>query len=170
MIWSKRGIGYFMENSGVKIAQEQLEKIVNLKPTRVKLGVGSFITFDFGKDIPEEIKTRNGKKTIYFGEWHLWVYMCAWRIDLSENPFLASHDDREVIQEKLTVLNDKKVLKISVLNDAFDLLMQFEDGYELRLFSVDTIDDDQWLFYTPNRQVFTAGPGSTWSYEPANKA
>lgn len=170
MILSMRGIGYFMENSGIKVAQEQFEKIVSLKPTRIKLGVGSFITFDFGRDIPQEIKTRNGKKTIYFGEWHLWVYMCAWRIDLSERPFLASHDDRKVIEENLTALSDKNVLKISVLNNAFDLTVQFEDEYKLRLFSVDTIDGDQWLFYTPNGKVFTAGPGSTWSYKPADES
>ena len=170
MILSMRDIGYFMENKGIKIVQEQFEKIVGLKPTRIKLGVGSFITFDFGRDILQEIETRNGKKTISFGEWHLWVYMCAWRIDLPKKTFLASHDDRKVIEKKLTALNNKTVLKVSLLNNAFDLSVQFEDEYELRLFSVDTIDGDQWLFYTPNGKVFTAGPGSTWSYNLVNES
>ncbi len=168
MILLRKGIGCFMNNEGLKVAQEQFKQIVGLKPTRVKLGVGSFITFDFGQDIPKEIETRRGKETIYFGEWYLWVYMCAWRIDLSEMPFLASHDDRNILQKKISVLNNKKILKITVVNDAFDLLIQFEDQYVLKLFSTDTTEEEQWLFYTPNGKVFTAGPGSKWSYDSSN--
>jgi hypothetical protein len=101
---------------------------------------------DFGKEIAEELLTRKGKETVYLGEWRLWIYMCAWRIDFSGEPFIGSDDDRELIQNKISALNDKKILKASVLNNAFDLLVSLESGYELKSFSINTMENEQCLF------------------------
>jgi hypothetical protein len=46
-------------NNSTETADNLFKMILGTKPTRVKLGHGSFITFDFGRDILEEIKTRN---------------------------------------------------------------------------------------------------------------
>ncbi len=152
-----------MENK--ELAQELLNKIIGLRPTRVKLGYGSFITIDLGRDIAEEIKTRQGKKVIYFGEWHFWVYMCAWRIDQHNMPLVGSNDDREIIQNYLRKLDNKTITNIRVLNTSFDVVFSFEDGIELYLFSSDTKENEHWKFYTSNNKVFTAGPGHLCSYK-----
>ncbi len=47
---------------GKSLAEQLLGQIVGLVPTRVKLGHGSFVTLDFGRDIPSQINTRNGLK------------------------------------------------------------------------------------------------------------
>ena len=97
-------------NEGKKLIEDLFSAIIGQYP-RIKLGYGSFVTMDFGRDIPEEIKTRRGIEITYFGEWHFWIYMCAWRIDLSGNPYIGSDDDRKAIEEKLSILNEKKLLE-----------------------------------------------------------
>ncbi len=154
--------------NGKKLIEELFQAVIGQCP-RIKLGYGSFLTLDFGKDIPEELITRKGKEIIYLGEWRLWVYMCAWRIDLLNEPFIGADDDRTIIESKLSDLNGKKIIEFSVLNPSFDALLKFESGYELKLFSFNVTENKQWMFYTPEEKVFVAGPGSTWYYELADK-
>lgn len=164
MISLKKDTGCFM-NDGKKIANELLNNIVGMKPTRVKLGNGSFLTIDFGKDIPSLIKSRSGSRTVYFGEWYLWIYMCAWRIDKDELPLVGSNDNREKIQAHLFELENRVLTQIVVSNNSFDLKIKFGENVSLNLFSFNTTDHQQWMFYTQDNKVFTAGPASNWSYE-----
>lgn len=158
-------------NSGIESAKNLFQKILDTKPTRVKLGHGSFITFDFGRDIPEEIKTRNGLKTRYFGEWHLWVYMCAWRIDINKKPCAGSEDSREKIENCLAELVQRELNEVIILNNAFDAKLVFgkDKDIELYLFSFYTEERKQWMLFTPEKKVFTAGPGNEWSYHDSDK-
>jgi len=157
-------------NSGTELAHSLFQKISGIKPTRIKLGHGSFITMDFGRDIPQEIKTRNGPQTRYFGEWHLWVYMCAWRIDKNKKPFAGSEDTREKIENCLLELANRTLKKAEILNDAFDTKLLFDEDMELYLFSFYTEEKEQWMLFTPDRKTFTAGPGCAWSYRDSDKA
>lgn len=45
-----------------------------MKAWGARLGVGSFVTIEFG----EEVKEQPSSKT--HGEWHLWVYMATWDV------------------------------------------------------------------------------------------
>ena len=54
----------------------------------VKLGHGSFITIDFGENRAIEISTKKGIIHRFRGEWHLWTYMCAWRLDKEGKPHI----------------------------------------------------------------------------------
>src|SRR5947207_500299 len=110
---------------GTELALELLQKIKGLKPIRVKQGHGSFITIDFGRDFSEEIKTRNGIKIRHFGEWRLWVYMCAWRIDMNQIPCAGSEDSREKIEKYLSELANRDLSDIVILNNAFDAKLSF---------------------------------------------
>lgn len=124
---------------------------------------------DFGKDLllKEIIK---GKESLYTqGEWHFWIYMCAWRIDQNEEPLIGANDDRKDIVKKLKFLENKKLLDVSILNAAFDTLFVFENRISLHLFSFNTLEDEQWMLFTPDKKVFTAGPGKNWSYENSQR-
>lgn len=156
-------------NSGTELAHSLFQKILGMKPTRVKLGHGSFITMDFGRDIPQEMKTRNGPQMRYFGEWHLWIYMCAWRIDKDKKPFAGSEDSREKIENCLSELANRTLKKVEILNTAFDTKFLFDEDIELYLFSFYTEDREQWMLFTPEEKVFKAGPGSEWSYHDSDK-
>lgn len=159
------------EASGTELATNIFNKLLGIKPTRIRLGHGSFLTFDFGKDIEEKIKTRSGGfRTLVFGEWHLWIYMCAWRIDKNNKPFIGSNDSRDLIEQNLHSLEDKKLKKVTILNEAFDANLAFGEEYHLRLFSFQVIDDEQWKLFTPESKTFVAGPGCNWSYHDSDKS
>ena len=157
-------------NEGTVLAKNLFQKIVDIKPTRAKLGHGSFITIDFGRDISEQIKTRNGPVTRYFGEWHLWVYMCAWRIDKDKKPFVGSEDSREKIENSLSELAARDFKGIEILDNAFDAKLHFGSDMELHLFSFYTEDETQWMLFTPENKVFNAGPNCKWSYCDSDKS
>lgn len=141
--------------------QDFFEQIIGMKPTRVKLGFGSFITIDFGKDIPEEVKTRQGTQIRYHGEWHLWVYQCAWQIDQNGTVLVHSESPKVAIESTLSILNDKTFTAFSLLNNFFDAELKFED-MTLRL--LHTKEGEQWMLFTPENKTLVAGPGSHWDY------
>jgi hypothetical protein len=157
--------------SGIELSTSLFNKILGTKPTRVKLGHGSFLTFDFGRDTAKKTKTRlGGSRIIHCGEWRLWVYMCAWRIDKNNKPFIGSNDSRDLIEQHLPVLEGKELKKVVILNKAFDANLLFGDEYQLHLFSFQVTDDEQWRLYTPENKTFIAGPGIEWSYRDSDKS
>ncbi|MGL4348019.1 MAG: hypothetical protein ACRCSV_00970 [Chlamydiales bacterium] len=151
-------------SKGTDLAQQLFSQIIGMKITRSKLGYGSFITIDWGKDIIEELKTKDGIEKQIFCEWHLWVYMCTWRLEKNNDPIIGAGDERDVIESKIPLLIGKKLLQAEVLNNSFDVILNFDKGYRLLLFSFELEDSEQWLFFTSNRKVFTAGPGANWKY------
>lgn len=151
-------------SKGTELAEQLLSQIIGMRITRSKLGYGSFITMDWGNDIVEELKAKHGIEKQVFGEWYLWVYMCAWRLEKNGYPIIGAGDERDTIQSKIPLLTGKKLLKAQVLNNSFDVILNFEKGYSLLLFSFEMKDSEQWLFFTPNKKAFTAGPGTNWKY------
>ncbi|HLB52238.1 MAG TPA: hypothetical protein VJK48_00830 [Chlamydiales bacterium] len=146
---------------GKTAIQEFFRQIIGMKPTRVKLGFGSFITMDFGKDIPEEVKTRQGTQIRYHGEWHLWVYQCAWQIDQNGMVLIHSKSPKEAIDSVLFSLTNKIFTSFSLLNDFFDAELKFED---MTLKLLHSKDGEQWMLFTPENKTFVAGPGTKWDY------
>ncbi len=154
---------------GTELVRNLFQKIQGLKPIRAWQGHGSFVKIDFGQDFSEEIKTRAGIKVRHYGEWRLWVYMCAWRIDINKTPCAGSEDSREIIEKCLSELVQRELNEITILNDAFDAKFVFGKDLELNLFSFETTEHEQWMFFNPENKVFTAGPGNKWSYDCAKK-
>lgn len=154
---------------GIELASNLFKNIKGMKPTRAKQGHGSFITIDFGRDFSEELKTRTGTKIRHYGEWRLWIYMCAWRIDINKKPCAGSEDSREKIENYLSELAQKQLNEVIILNDAFDATLIFGNDIELHLFSFHTEEREQWKLFTPEKKVFIAGPGNEWSYQDSDK-
>lgn len=150
---------------GKRLAADYFSQLVGKKARNVQLGYGSFITIDFGKDLLVEVKTKKGIDTFNRGEWHLWVYMAAWRLDQGDRVLIGAGDDREEIAKELTTLEGKQFVRAIILNTSFDTVLEFQDDVKLNLFSFKTKESDQWMLFMPDRKVFTAGPGNTWTYE-----
>jgi hypothetical protein len=141
--------------------QKLFQQVVGMKPTRVKLGFGSFITMDFGKDIPEEVKTRQGIQVRYHGEWHLWIYQCSWEV--YQNKILIAHTEssKDEIDSALLELANKRFTSFTLLNEFFDADLTFEN-MTLRL--LHRKEGEQWLLFTPENKTLVAGPGAHWDY------
>ena len=114
---------------------------------------------EFGKPV----QPAKANKRVH-GEWHLWLYGCAWRIEENERVLVSSEDDRSKIEEEIQRLEGRILQSFELLTPALDAVVTFEGDIVLRLFSVYTEDMDSWMLFTPEK-VITVGPAGQWSYE-----
>ena len=79
--------------------QTRLQGVIGKKAWGVKHGIGTFVTIEFGQPMPP--KYPNGKS---HGEWHLWVYGGAWRLEKGAQVVVASEDDQQRLKRISDVL------------------------------------------------------------------
>ncbi len=130
----------------------------------VALGEGSFITLEFGARRPT---TRARERP--HGEWHLWVYCCAWRLDGNDAVIAASEDMRTTLEAAVQRLNGLALRAVDIRRPALETTLTFDNGITLQLFPVFSEDFEHWMLYTPEGKVLTIGPGTNWSYEPESR-
>lgn len=145
-------------------------KMLSLEARDVKLGYGSFITMGFGDDdIAYEITLRGKMEVHTRPEWYLWVYMCEWELEVNGEEVAYCEDDRDFLREAIKVMENKKLLKVEVLSDTYDLQLDFAEDVTLRLISNLEEDYEQWRLFTPERKTLVAGPYEVLSYEPSGE-
>jgi hypothetical protein len=140
--------------------QAKISSILGKKAWGVSLGVGSFITLEFGNPIKSDEENQRTH-----GEWHLWVYCCEWRLEKGLEVLAGSEDERTKIENAIQELEGLVLQSIDILQPAWDTIFKFENDVILRLFSVHSEDYENWMLYTPDGNVLTVGPGASWSYE-----
>lgn len=114
---------------------------------------------DFGQPVPPAQPNARAH-----GEWHLWLYGCAWRLEQGEHVIVASEDDLTKVETAIPRLDGRVLQTFELTTPALDAVISFDDSIVLRLFAVSTEGMDSWLLYTPDK-VITVGPSGTWSYE-----
>ena len=114
-------------------------------PWGVRLGHGSFLTLEFGKKASQ--KEANG---IAHGEWHLWLYMCNWRIEFADKILAGSADSRKEIQKALDATTFDKITEIQLASPSLDLVIQFGTSLRILTFSSSSGEADQWWLFTPD--------------------
>ncbi|GAA4908733.1 hypothetical protein LX16_3001 [Stackebrandtia albiflava] len=138
---------------------EALAPLVGRAPWRVRLGHGSFVTFDFGARVTSEGHVR--------GEWHLWTCVSAWRLDSTVGIVAGSEDGREDMAQALATLEGTVLESAEVVNNGMDLNLYFP-GAVFRVFPVTGREYEHWMLYEPSGWVLVAGPGSSWHRERAD--
>ncbi len=131
----------------------------------MQLGQGSFITMGFGNDISVEMIVRHKKEINNRAEWYLWVYMCAWELKTGNQIIACNNDERDIIKKALKYIEKKKLIKAEMLSDNYDMQFEFEDEISLHLSSNLEEDLEQWMLFTPDNKVLTAGPFQELTYE-----
>ncbi|HLG77672.1 MAG TPA: hypothetical protein VKX46_14740 [Ktedonobacteraceae bacterium] len=150
-----------MAASHDKIAeiQAKLQGILGQRAWGVARGQGSFVTMEFEQPVPPAQPNARSH-----GEWHLWLYGCAWRLEQAEHVIVASEDDLAKIETAIRRLEGHVLQAFELTTPAPDAVITFDDAMVLRLFAVSTEGMDSWLLYTPDK-VITVGPAGKWSYE-----
>jgi hypothetical protein len=135
---------------------ELVGRLRGLTPWGVRLGVGSFLTLEFGAP---EAETSGPTK---HGVMHLWLYLCSWRIQTRGKPILGSEDERQRIEAVLKELEFGEAEKIELVGPSLDLAIQFRSGTKLLTFSTSsTHEQEEWKLYMPDGNCFTVfGDGS----------
>jgi hypothetical protein len=135
--------------------------VLGLPAWRVKLGVGSFVTFEFGR--------RKKVDGHIHGEWHLWIYLSNWALLHGERQLVDSDSDRRVISVALRRLEGVALTDVQL--DPRDFRTTFVFGnFGLVVSAADYLDDPDkrdhyWLFFMPG-EVLRVGPAGV-SIEPA---
>ncbi|HBL58647.1 MAG TPA: hypothetical protein DDZ80_09060 [Cyanobacteria bacterium UBA8803] len=147
----------------IREVQALINPILSRKAWGASLGVGSFITLEFGDSLPP-----NQKRQRTHGEWHLWIYCCAWRIEKGNEVLASSEDPREKLELAVQQLEGLALNSIQLLPPAWDTVFSFDEEVFLRSFSIYSEESEHWMLYTPDGNVLSVGPGSSWSYESSS--
>jgi hypothetical protein len=141
-----------------------VQPLLGYKAWNVKLGVGSFITMEFG----EPVVNKRGK---LYGEWYLWIYCCGWYLENPNSTFVGSEDPREILKQKIGALEGCGLEKVVISPTAFETNFGFEGGILLHTFPLNFFDQCvYWKLFTPQKRVLTLGPAPKWSFELASSS
>ena len=154
---------------GRELAVNVFAPIIGVSTTRAKLDDDNLLFIDWGRDRLEKVKREEGLKLEIFGEWRFLVGLSAWRLEQGDQLIVGAGDEEDFVRSRLKILENKKFEGITIANEAFDAELVFEDGFRLFLFSYTAERGIQWGLYTPDRKLFLAHSGATWSYEDAER-
>ena len=134
--------------------QQYFNSIAGQRPWRARLGVGSFLTFDFGRKVREDRHFR--------GEWHLWVYQANWSLLHGDRKLADSNSERHIIDVAIRRLEDSELTgaKFDPQTGITDFVF---DQFRLVVSPADYLEvpgdrDEYWLFFMPDNLVLTVGP------------
>jgi hypothetical protein len=134
----------------------------------VEQGHGSFLTFEFGKphlDVHEPIvasktvssRVRKGleRRLIHArGQWHLWIYCCAWEV-LSNGRRVGHSESTDIkIQRAADFLNGQKLVRFSNFPRKYQCLFEFDLGGRLKTRPYDK-ESVQWRLFEPSKRVLS---------------
>jgi hypothetical protein len=139
--------------------QSKLQGIIGQKAWGVTRGQGCFVTMEFGQPVPP---TKVNEKS--HGEWHLWLYGCAWRLEQGESIIVGSEDELAKIETAIQTIEGHVLQSFELVTPALDAVITFEDDLLLRLFAATTEEMDSWMLFTPDK-VITVGSAGQWSYD-----
>src|ERR1700691_2038234 len=78
--------------------RQYFESLLQTRPWKPRLGVGSFLTFEFGRRIKNHGHV--------YGEWHLWIYLSSWVLLHGDRQLADSDSDRRVISVSIRRLEE----------------------------------------------------------------
>jgi len=133
---------------------EYFQPVIGTLPWRVKPGVGSFLTFDFGRRTRDQGHLR--------GQWHLWIYLSNWRLFHGNRQLIDSDADRKRITISTRRLEQETLSAVDFNRRTQETTFSFND-FRLVVSPADYLEnvgdrDHYWIFFMPNNEVLAAGP------------
>jgi hypothetical protein len=128
--------------------------LIGTRPWRVKLGYGSFLTFEFGAKIRAY--------GFVHGESHLWIYLANWTLFHGPRRLVDSDDARKVITAGIRRLSDCRLIGVVFEGAAQKTVFVFET-FRLEVTPADYLDapderDQYWMLFMPGNEVLSLGP------------
>jgi hypothetical protein len=141
-------------------------------------GYGSFLTFEFGEPhlyVWERHRSKEGmlelrRSGAVHGDWHLWIYMCDWKIHSHEKLIADSQSPKRKLDRAMGRLHGQVLTRVDVQLD-YRTTFQFELGDQLE--TIPNIAEygqksEQWLLYEHLGKVFTLRADQMYSYQPGD--
>jgi len=143
-----------MKAEAVEI-RRYFEPVLRSRPLRVKSGVGSFLTLEFGP------------RTKAYGhlraEWRLWIYLSNWTLFHGDHPVVDSDADRKRIMIVARRLEEEASLTDVDFDPRNKVTTFFFEEFRLVVSPADYVDnpddrDNFWMFFMPGNEVLAVGP------------
>ena len=150
---------------------------LNGKPCwQARRGHGSFITLEFGEpsleirepsepkaDASYTVRKLLSRRLVTIrGQWHLWVYCCAWTIFNNSEQLAHSEDNDEAIASAIGFLDGQALIAATVDNSA-NSQFTFDLGGVLTTSPYDE-DSEQWMLYQPDGMVLSLRADGHYSH------
>jgi len=168
----------------VSIISEIFQPIYGKPCWHVKQGYRSFFTFEFGEphlhireprqasvQRTEKVRKIFAQRHVYVrGDWHLWIYLCDWRI-FSQGQEMANHaSTRRAIKKATTELDGQVLTQVTIRNSLVSVF-DFDLGGRLEIIpnhlEYEKIPD-LWLLYEPSGDVFTLRADGQYCHMPGD--
>jgi len=137
--------------------------LLEMTPWNVRLGVGSFLTMEFGE---AQIHSARREKRVH-GQWHLWLQDCVWRIEKGGKIVAGSEDEHDELNKAIYRLEFGALSKAEITEDCLDLDLLFNGDIRLRTFTVHSSGEDQWELFGPDGMVTVAHAGGVLEQRPS---
>jgi hypothetical protein len=143
-----------MKAAAVKIRQ-YFQPVLGSRPLRVKPGVGSFLTFEFGPRIKAYGHLH--------AQWRLWIYLSKWTLFRGDHQLIDSDADRERIARIAHRLEEEASLTDVDFDPRSRKTTFFFNDFRLEVSPADYLEnvdnrDDYWIFFMPDNKAVALGP------------
>ena len=149
-------------------ARRCFDPLIGKRPWQASLGWGSFLTFEFGQ------RVRVGD--FWHGSWHLWLYMCSWRLNGPQGLVLTSDSPRATIGRIVTKLAAHPLTDVEIEPRARRTTFEFGQQLLFRCAAFSQVEErnnvdpaDYWMLFMPRHMVLTARPGSRISIQRSDR-
>jgi hypothetical protein len=148
-------------NSARAVVDHGFTQVVGLRAWAPSVGVGSFLTIEFGN--PRISSTGTSQ-----GEFHLWVYGASWEIRERTRTIASSSDDHAAMVAGAQVLDGAPVRSFEFNRERMTLSLRFDPSVELAVTPLGDLEMEEWFLYLDDGTVITVGPGETVTHESAS--
>jgi len=168
----------------VSIIDDVFQPIYGKPCWQVEQGYGSFLTFEFGepylqiteprepsKEASEKLRKRWARRHIFVhGQWHLWIYICDWRVFHKGQELANSESTRKVIKNALLEIDGQALTSVTVTK-SYISIFDFDLGGKLEV--LPNYKDyektvDLWLLYEPSGNVLTLRADGKYKRAPGD--
>ena len=134
--------------------RQHFQAVLGTRPWKASLGVGSFLTFEFGRRVKEHGRAH--------GAWHLWIYQSNWTLLHGSRKLADSDADRRMIRAAIRRLEQVDLTDVELGPNDLKTTFVFDD-FRLVVSPADYLSDAEkrdhsWLFFMPTNEVLTVGP------------
>lgn len=139
----------------------------------VRLGHGSFLTFEFGAPIlRRRDPTARFKRRVMIvrGEWHLWIYCCLWEVRDGSTLIADSSSDRATMSNAARFLDGQILDSVTYSNDTMRCRFEFDLGGVMEAWLDGDDPSEQWLLYHKEDDVCILNASNELEFSPYNGA
>lgn len=138
-----------------------LARVIGLRAWEPSVGVGSFLTIEFGNPRVTSVGIRQG-------EFHLWVFGASWEIRERARIIASSSDDHDAMVDGARALDGALLRSFRFDREQMTLDLRFDSNVELAVTPLRDPEMEEWLLYLDDGMVITAGPGEIVTHKSAS--